>query len=114
MPKTRADCPSVRPCPFVGCAYNLYLDVTNKGTIKYNFYGVEPWEMRTSCVLDVAESHPNGLSLTDIGENVGLTRERIRQIEREAIAKLRDNVGEATLKEWLQSNDRVIQNDTTI
>jgi hypothetical protein len=33
-PKTRADCADVpRPCPFVSCRWNLYLDVDNRGVV---------------------------------------------------------------------------------
>lgn len=99
-PTKRSECPITRPCPFVGCVYHLYLDVTNKGTIKFNFWGIEPWDMQDSCVLDIAEEYPNGLSLTDIGQYVGLTRERIRQIEKEALKQLKES--EVDLQEWLR------------
>ena len=42
--------------------------------------------MKQSCALDVADSGP--LSLDDIGELEGLTRERVRQIEYTALRKL--------------------------
>ncbi len=80
-PKTRAECRNrQRPCVFVSCKYNLYLDVNpNTGTIKLNFPDKEPWELEETCALDVAER--GGLTLEEIGELMNLTRERIRQLE---------------------------------
>lgn len=87
-PKTRADCINgPRPCPWVGCKYHLYLDVNPKtGSIKINFPDIEPWEMEVSCVLDVADGGP--VTLDEIGRIMNLTRERIRQLEKEAAVKL--------------------------
>ena len=55
-PKTRAECGGVqRPCVFVGCKYNLYLDVNPRtGAIKVNFPDIEPCEMKESCADAVA------------------------------------------------------------
>ena len=89
-PRCRADCQSIeRPCPFVSCMYNLYLDVSNSGVIKLNFPDLEPWEIppNRSCVLDVAEDGEHTLEETGIALN--LTRERVRQVEQEAFAWLR-------------------------
>ena len=41
------------------------------------------------------------LTLQEIGEEVGLTRERVRQIECEALSKLRDQSRTARLSEYL-------------
>jgi hypothetical protein len=80
-PKIRADCDNVeRPCPYVGCKYNLYLDVNEKtGSIKFNFPDKEPHQMEHSCVLDLAER--TDMTLEEIGDLMNLTRERIRQYE---------------------------------
>jgi hypothetical protein len=90
-PKTRADCEQiVRPCPFVGCKHHLYLDVTqDNGNIRINFPDREPHQMPPdgSCALDVAEQ--GGVTLSAAGDLVNLTRERIRQVEVEALRKLR-------------------------
>lgn len=84
-PKTRANCAEVaRPCPYVGCRHNLYLDVNGRtGAIKYNFPDREPSDMPEdgSCSLDVVEDHPEGVALEVVGEHLNLTRERVRQIE---------------------------------
>lgn len=87
-PTTRADCERVeRPCPYVLCRYNLYLDVIPRtGSIKLNFPDLEPSEMEVSCVLDVAEL--GGLTLMEAGDCMNITRERARQLEEIAYEKL--------------------------
>ena len=36
-PTTRVDCENgMRPCPWVGCRYHLYLDVDKRGRISFN------------------------------------------------------------------------------
>lgn len=94
-PATRAGCADVpRPCPYVSCRYNLYLDVSPKtGAIKVNFPDVEPGDMPgASCVLDVADN--GGRTLEDVGADLNLTRERVRQLEQKAIAHLRPVIGD--------------------
>lgn len=90
-PKTRADCINHEgPCPFVSCEHHLYLDVSAKtGAIKLNFPDLEVWELpaHASCSLDVADA--GGQTLERVGEIMNLTRERIRQIEVSAMAKVR-------------------------
>lgn len=87
-PRTRADCEGdARPCPFVTCPHNLYLDVNpDTGTVKYNFPGLEVWELAYTCSLDVADEGFH--SLEEVAERLGITRERARQIEVIAIVKL--------------------------
>ena len=69
-----------RPCPYVSCKYNLYLDVSpDTGAIKLNFPDREPDAMGVSCALDVADA--GGLSLEASGQALNVTRERIRQID---------------------------------
>lgn len=94
-PATRADCAAVaRPCPYVGCEHNLYLDVSVRtGHIKLNFPDVEPGEMRDSCALDVAEREKDGASLRVVASALNVTHERVRQIETIALKKLLPVVG---------------------
>lgn len=101
-PQFRYECPIERPCPHVGCRYNLFLDVTSTGAIKFNFYGVEPWEITHSCALDLADANPEGINMTNVGKYVGLTRERVKQIETEALRKLRNAIGEEDLLDWIK------------
>ncbi len=80
-PKVRGDCADAsRPCPFVSCRYHLYLDVNEEtGSIKFNFPQLEPWELKETCALDVADR--DGITLEKVAELLALTRERVRQIE---------------------------------
>ena len=87
-PRTRAECvDGPRPCPYVACKYHLYIDVSPRtGAIKLNFPDLEVWDMGESCALDVADR--GGTTLEDVGAIMNLTRERIRQVEVRALAKL--------------------------
>lgn len=80
-PRHRGDCSQEdRPCPWVGCRYHLYLDVSEKtGSIKLNFPDIAPEDMQVSCALDVADL--GGVTLETVSALMNLTRERVRQIE---------------------------------
>ena len=88
-PTTRAECrEEMRPCPWVACKHHLYLDINpDTGSIKINFPDLEPWELRDTCALDVAER--GGSTLEEVGEVTNLTRERIRQLEVRGLLKLK-------------------------
>lgn len=102
-PRTRGDCwNGPRPCPFVGCKYNLWLDVHVRGKskkykplIKPNRPDKAPWEMPSgeSCALDSADL--GGMTLEDVGDLFTLTRERVRQIEENALTKMLLNIEHA-------------------
>jgi hypothetical protein len=87
-PRTREECAEgARPCPYVSCKHHLFLDVSARtGAIKLNFPDLEVWDMNESCALDVADR--GGTTLEDVGAIMNLTRERIRQVEVKALAKL--------------------------
>lgn len=91
-PRTRGECrDGVRPCPFVGCKYHLYLDVnTETKSIKKNFPHKEVWELDETCSLDVAER--GGLTLEEVGDLLNLTRERIRQMEAHSVGQLTETL----------------------
>ena len=88
-PAHRGQCANgPRPCPWVACKFHLYLDVNPEtGTIKLNFPDLEPWEMKETCALDVADR--GGITLEEVGEILNLTRERIRQVEVFGLEKLK-------------------------
>jgi hypothetical protein len=88
-PTTREECRGeMRPCPWVACKHHLYLDVNPEtGSIKINFPDLEPWELKHTCALDVAER--GGITLEEVGEIMNLTRERIRQVEVRGLLKLK-------------------------
>jgi len=95
MPATRAECrDGPRPCPVLRCKWHTFLDVTEEGTIKFNFPHLLAADgtpdldgLAESCVLDVAERGPS--TLEEIGALLSLTRERIRQVEVDAMTHLR-------------------------
>lgn len=87
-PKIRGDCiDGQRPCPFVSCAHHLYLDESYSGGVTLNFPHLEVDELRETCALDVADR--GGETLEHVGEFMGITRERIRQLQELALARLR-------------------------
>lgn len=89
-PLTRADCQDVpRPCPFVSCRYNLTLDLTPNGHIRWRQEGDwdNSFEGRDNCALDVAARGPH--TLQDIADISGVCRERIRQELDAALDKIR-------------------------
>ncbi len=88
-PTSRAECKEeIRPCPWVACKHHLYLDINPEtGSIKINFPDLEPWELKHTCALDVAER--GGITLEEVGEIMNLTRERIRQVEVRGLLKLK-------------------------
>jgi hypothetical protein len=93
-PRTRGDClpggcNAIRPCPYVGCAYHLYLEVNKEtGSLQVNFPGQEPWELSETCALDVVDRE-HGVTLEKVGELLQRTRERVRQIEAAGMDKVR-------------------------
>jgi len=91
-----------RPCPYVSCKHHLYLDVMPRtGAIKLNFPDLEPWELEETCALDVAEH--DHCTLLEIGQLMNLTRERVRQIEADALEKLRHNAAVVKLGREVKS-----------
>jgi len=97
-PRTRGDCvDGPRPCPYVGCAHNLFLESTDLGSLKFPFADREPWDVppEWSCALDVADR--GGASRVEVGRALNLTTERVRQIVDGGLSALR---GERELSEF--------------
>jgi len=117
LPRTRGDCPKIRPCPYVSCKYNTYLDVTPKGSIYFTWPDINPDEVspELSCVLDMADSGGayDELQLRMIGAALNCTRERIRQIESRALARLKLHLlhyyADDYAPEYLTAEDRIRQ-----
>ena len=102
-PKTRGDCPPERPCPYVGCRYNLSIDVGPSGSIVFNggteddpFLGCDK-----NCALDWADNGPCSLEL--IGGTLGVTRERVRQIAVLGLAAAARRLGPDVKEELLDA-----------
>lgn len=80
-----------RPCPFVSCAYHLYLDVLPEtGSIKYNFPHLEPDQIPETCALDVADR--GGILLDELGRLMNVTNVAALKMERAVFAEIREKV----------------------
>lgn len=89
LPQTREECVGgPRPCPYTTCRYNLFLDVSFGGGIRFTHPELEPGQMPESCVLDVV-ARDGALTLEAIGGLLALTGERIREIEGIALGHFR-------------------------
>lgn len=98
-PSVRGDClpggiNEARPCPFILCKYNLYLDITKSGRVILNTRGDVGSQIET-CALDVADKvHERGeSSLEDISFLLDVTPERVRQMEKTALVKIKRKMG---------------------
>lgn len=94
-PKTRGECEGgPRPCPFVSCRYNLYLEVHASGALRTAHPAREPWQVPAgeSCALDLADQGPQRRDT--IARLLGLVPERVRQVQNAAIGALLEEHGE--------------------
>lgn len=110
-PQTRGECEtSLRPCPFVGCKFNLYLEIDPEtGEITLNFPDIEPDEMKSSCALDIADQ--GGVPPERVGNLLNETRDKVQRIETIALRKLKpclvmDSQGELELVPLIQNNSK--------
>jgi hypothetical protein len=96
-PATRADCvDGPRPCPWPSCRHHLGVEVNPEtGSLVLNTPRAIDGDfsaMADTCALDVADR--GGVTLEVVGELFGVTRERVRQVEENALFRLR-SAGEA-------------------
>jgi hypothetical protein len=88
-PRVRSDCEggginADRPCPWASCRHHLGFDLSQSGNVRE----VDGWHSGgPSCSLDVADQ--GGVTLEEVGELLGLTRERVRQVEVRALLHVR-------------------------
>lgn len=83
-PRTRGECiDGPRPCPWIHCRYHLASEVRwpRRLSLRVIQPGVD------TCALDVADKGEH--TLEEIGALLGYNRERIRQIQVEALFKIR-------------------------
>lgn len=85
-PRTRGDCSRIAgPCPFVGCRHHFGIDVSEGGEVRVASVFARLYR---NCALDFADKNPDGATLEEVGRELLLTRERVRQIETQATRKL--------------------------
>jgi len=74
-------------CPWVSCKWHLYLDTTDEGDLLLTHPDLEPWELPVTCAIDFAIGGSH--LLREIGDVMNMSRERVRQVQKRALAKLR-------------------------
>lgn len=94
IPKRRMECKDLpRPCVCVECKYNLSMlpgpdrPGTRRDTHRLPESLIVYRGTRNNCALDEVENSPDGLIDDDIGEVMGVTGERARQIGHRAALK---------------------------
>jgi hypothetical protein len=86
-PRNRNQCrDGLRPCPWVGCRYHLYLEVLSAGHIAIN-HDCEPWELEETCALDIADRGPH--IFRAVGRLIGVSKQRAEQIIAATATRLR-------------------------
>lgn len=133
-PQVRSDClPGVgfnvqRPCPWVSCRWHVWKEMLHGGSREEDVSPVtmalgkgkarearlpkwDPTSLPSTCVLDLSESEGDpgagrgaGMTLEQVGGVLGITRERVRQIEAVAMKKIR---GEASVPENPEKKKRM-------
>ena len=79
-PERRGECAELpRPCPFPACRYHLAPDSRDGSPFLY------------SCALDAADD--GGHTLDEVAEILGTSPESVRDLEAEALRKLRRALG---------------------
>lgn len=108
-PRFRFECAGVcRPCPFITCYYNLFPEWSGlrgrnkksgkkKKIVRQTIDDPLSVPADRSCVLDVAEF--GGLTLEEVGYVFNITRERVRQIQTQALRKMKIYSGMKTYLE---------------
>lgn len=84
-PKTRGECPTSRPCPWVSCRYNTALQVMRNGRVEV--IHPDPSQWGENCSLDHAAR--GGMTLEEVAAVLGIVRERVRQIQEDAFDSLK-------------------------
>ena len=82
-----------RPCPWAACRHHLLIESErSRGGLRVHPHArdVDPvvalFAMEHTCSLDAADEGPR--TLNEVSELLGVTRERVRQIEEAALRKL--------------------------
>lgn len=92
-PRRRGECvDGPRPCPWLSCRHHALWARSPRELRRLDDDGLLELaaSLETTCTLDVADE--GGVSLREVGEVIGSTRERARQIEVVALRKLHERV----------------------
>jgi hypothetical protein len=95
-PTTRGECRGgLRPCPFVGCRYHLYLDEENYGKRRIskllcNFPDLDPLDIPETCALDVAEQ--GGIDISEIGVLLNLSKSGVENTLKRALLHVKSKI----------------------
>lgn len=110
-PTKRADCiRGPRPCPWVSCRWHLFFDYGRHKHVGRTdgVPNIDPLEMTDTCALDLAEDAERGFDVTleRIGSALGISRERVRQIENKAQrrldAALLEDCPDMAIEDWIR------------
>jgi hypothetical protein len=83
--ETRGACSLVPgPCGSTVCRHAL-VERTTRGVLRKRR---RPQDLGSNCAIREARDQPDGLTLETVGRKLGLTRERVRQVEVSALRKL--------------------------
>lgn len=97
-PPPRSECrDGPRPCPHYQCRHHLWAVEARAGrrqradetTWRSAPTPVVLQHSPETCALDQVDAEPDGLDREKVGKLLGLTRERVRQIEEAVVEKLR-------------------------
>jgi hypothetical protein len=71
------------------CRYHLAIEQLPNGSLRLAFPRKHVDELQYECLHKFVEAHPDGASLDQIGNALGVTRQRCLQMLRQAMGKLR-------------------------
>ena len=85
------------PCPYAICRFNLTAETRDSRGAK-PAHASAPI-LREACALEAAEQ--GGMTLEEIATRFALTRERVRQIEAQALSRLRHPSHRRKLRDYI-------------